>query len=461
MAGDVEVLVRLGLASDDATGLPRLPTAEVAAANARRRALLARVARGGALSHKGAKPHLGALSPGCVRCGERDWTCMFLNQHCNGSCFFCPGPMDTRGAAPFAERFVFHTPDAYARYVERMGFRGVSFSGGDPMLTLDALRAHVRAVRERLGDDVYVWIYTNGSATRGGRLERLLAGGGVDEVRFNIAAWDYDLEAVAEAVRVAPRVTVEIPAIPEDLERLKALLPELERVGVAHLNLHQLMVLGTNGEALASHPYRFTADSVPAVIDSELCALELMAFALDAGITLPINYCGATYKERLHGTGLDFRAATAVAGPSEVVTESGMLRRLWLPRRSEAGEDVTARLSAAGADPARWREDADRGGLVVHPSLLGELGELPRDAWVTYHRCLLLGAADGVEDAESVPHEAHPVDLGDGQRLHVVVVPVSAELPVDRGALRALSAGETPPALLAWEQLPYGLPDYA
>jgi len=462
----VEVLVRLGLAQGDGERLPRLPSAEVGPANARRRALLARIADAGAVGHKGAKPRLGELSPGCVKCAERAWSCLFLNQHCDGRCFFCPGPMDTRGAAPFAERFVFHGPDAYARYVERLGFTGVSFSGGDPLLSPELLRAYVDAVRERLGDAVYVWVYTNGStlgAGRGGvdargreRLRRLFAGGAVDELRFNVAAWDYDLAAVAEAAAIAPRVTVEIPAIPEDLERLKTLVVELERLGVAHLNLHQLMVLGTNGEALTARPYRFTTGSVPAVIDSELCALELMAYALDAGVSLPINYCGASYKERYHATALDLRAATLVARGCEAVTETGTLRRLRVPE-AEAGR-VIAALEAAGAPSASWWRDPE-GGLVVHPTALRGV-EAPSGVTVRYYRCLLLGAQDGVDDDASAPWECHPVDLGD-TRLHVAVAPASPDLPVDRVALRTLAAGDVPPALLPWERLPHGLPDYA
>jgi pyruvate formate-lyase activating enzyme-like uncharacterized protein len=462
VAGDVEVLVRLGLAHDAATDLPRLPAERVAPANARRRALLRRIAGGGGFAHKGTKPHLGPLSPGCVRCGERAWSCMFLNHFCNGGCFFCPDAMDSQGAPPFAERFVFRSPDAYARYVERLGFRGVSFSGGDPFLALDSLVAHVDAVRDRLGDRAYVWVYTNGSAARGARLERIAAGGGVDELRFNIAAWDYDLAAVAAAVDTGLRVTVEIPAVPEDRARLARLLPELARLGVAHLNLHQLMVLGANGPALRARPYSFTTSAVPAVIESELCALELMAFAVAEGVPLPINYCGLIYKERWQNATLELRAATLVAQPCEEVVETGLLRRLWLPGDGAAAATLVARAAASGEPAARWRRDPESDALCAHPALLRHLDAPVADAFVTYHRCLLLGAADGVEDdGAAATHPCHEVDLGPGGRLVVMVVPASPPIPLDVGAARALRAGDTPAALLAWEQVRFGLPDYA
>lgn len=461
MAGDVEVLVRLGLAHDAAADLPRLPADAVAPANARRRAALHTIAQAGALAHKGTKPHLGPLSPGCVRCGEHAWSCMFLNHFCNGGCFFCPDAMDSQGAPPFAERFVFRSPDAYARYVERLGFRGVSFSGGDPFLALDSLEAHVNAVRDRLGDSVYVWVYTNGSAARGARLERIAARGGVDELRFNVAAWDYDLDAVAAAVDTGLRVTVEIPAIPEDREKLERLLPELARLGVAHLNLHQLMVLGANGPALRARPYRFTASAVPAVIESELCALELMAFAVDEGLPLPINYCGLSYKERWQNTTLELRAATLAAQAWEEVVETGLLRRLWLPGGGAAAAALIARAQASGEPNGSARLDPESGALCVHSALLRLLDAPPEGASVTYHRCLLLGAADGVEDAAAASaYPCHEVDLGPGGRLVVMVVPASPALPLDVGATRALRAGDTPASLLPWERVRFGLPDY-
>ena len=80
---------------------------------------------------------------------------------------------------------------------------------------------------------------------------------GIDELRFNIADDDYDLGPVRDAKWIIPRVTIEIPAIPEDEDRLRRILPDMAALGLDHLNLHQLMVTGGNAPQLAARGYTF------------------------------------------------------------------------------------------------------------------------------------------------------------------------------------------------------------
>lgn len=53
-------------------------------------------------------------------------------------------------------------PEDHVRYLQALGIEGVGFSGGEPLLVLDRLVAHVEAIRRELGDSVYVWVYSNG-----------------------------------------------------------------------------------------------------------------------------------------------------------------------------------------------------------------------------------------------------------------------------------------------------------
>ena len=129
-------------------------------------------------------------------------------------------------------------------------------------------------------------------------------------------------------------------------------------------------------------------------------------------------------------------------------------------QRGAAAEALAERFRAGGEPDARWQIDPDTGALLAHPALLRHLAAPPADAHVTYHRCLLLGAEDGAEEAAPAAYEHHPVDLGPGRWLQVTVVPASPPIPLDAGAARSLAAGATPAALLAWEQLPFGMPDY-
>lgn len=447
---------------DDDQPLPRLDRRQTLAFDQRRQALLASLARRARHSFGDSKPHLGPLSPGCLRCAEGAWSCLFLNGVCGADCFFCPGYNRAPQAPPWAERLVFDGPAHYAAYVRKLGFRGVGISGGDPLLALDKLLAFVAALRaDDRGRDtpLDIWAYTSGMATRPEGL-RALAEAGLDELRFNIAARDYRIEPVREAVGLVPRVVVEIPAVPEDRERLLAALPELARAGVHHLHLHQLMVLGANGPALAERGYTFARDAVSSVVESELLALEVMQIAADAGLELPIQYCGTAYKGRWQNQVDDRRAGPLVARPWESRAETGLLRRLWLAGAPEVLETAERALRGAQAPAELWRRDGER--LYLHPQLVPALSATGEVLRLVYLKTL-------VGEREVAPPAVGPDDGyaeialgevgrgGEARSLGVRLLPVCAPIPLDPGALSAALAGQPPAALAPFERVATGL----
>ena len=88
------------------------------------------------------------------------------------------------------------------------------------MLTPDLTLAYLSAVRKRCGDDVHLWLYTNGTLLTTDLCSRL-RDAGLNEIRFDLGAVRYNLKKLRLAVGCIPTVTVEIPAVPEDEELLK------------------------------------------------------------------------------------------------------------------------------------------------------------------------------------------------------------------------------------------------
>ena len=261
----------------------------------------------------------------------------------------------------------FERPQDHADYVLKLGFTGVSYSGGEALLTMDRVLAHMAALRQTAGPELYTWLYTNGRRLDDDKL-RALAAAGLNEVRINIAAWDYELDAVARAVGHIDRVSVEIPAVPEDIDRLLHVLPGLQAMGVQHLNLHQLMVLGSNAADLGRRGYQLADSHNPPVPLSEVAALEVMVGALDAGITLPVHLCSWAFKARWHVHGPSRRLNELVQRSEEAQTETGLLRRIWIEVQGPDLANVQAALQAANIAPARWRVDDEQGHLYLHPS---------------------------------------------------------------------------------------------
>ncbi|HRY29297.1 MAG TPA: radical SAM protein [Elusimicrobiota bacterium] len=295
----------------------------------------------GARAHGGNpnKIHAGPLSPGCRLCAEGKWSCLFMGRFCRRGCFFCLQSQREKKAALREKPTGFRPRSAeeYREFVRRAGYRGVAFSGGEPLWFFDELIEYVTALRKGAGPRLAIWVYTSGDFMTERRL-RELKSAGVDELRFNIAARNYSLTALSRAAKHFENVTVEIPAIPEDTTRLLALLPRLRSAGVKYLNLHQLTASAHNSDALARRGYRIhkNGEGYPAVgpvVESELAALRLLREGLASGPPLPIHYCSARYKElfqaRAHRQRLAeyFTGETAALRRASKVTSAGYLRR--------------------------------------------------------------------------------------------------------------------------------------
>jgi hypothetical protein len=273
---------------------------------------------------------------------------------------------------PYAEGIVFQDPDPYLDYLHQFGFEGVGFSGGETLLVFEKLISFLERIGERFGDEMYTWIYTNGDLVDKAKLKRLREAG-LDEVRVNVSARKYDLKPVAMARQLINTVTVEIPAIPEDEERVKKCLLEMAQIGVDHLNVHQLTATKYNFKNLAKRNYMFLPPIVfqePPVCESEIMALRMIAFALEHDLRLPINYCSHAYKARFQNLAIRKRAADIARKSYEQVTEAGYIRRLSVKDSPEGTSRLVDALKMSRVPPRLWALDDGGTELPFHPSLL-------------------------------------------------------------------------------------------
>ncbi len=295
------------------------------------------------------KPYTHALSPGCQLCGQGQWSCLFINGVCNARCFYCPTSQNDAGQ-PMTNSIVFEKPKDYADYLNRFNIRGVSFSGGEPFMTFDKVLAFMDTLKTRVNHALYTWMYTNGRLATKEKLSAL-RDRGLDEIRFDLSANDYRLDYLEKALGVIPWVTVEIPAIPEDLPKTRKLIAELAKLGVSFLNLHQIRCTPYNREKLAERGYTFLHGPKVTVLETELTALELMRHALEKSIALPINYCSFTYRNQFQPQGARRRGADLVKTGFEDITGTGFIRRMTLVGQKEAIGEIGDTLAMHAVDP--------------------------------------------------------------------------------------------------------------
>ncbi len=293
-------------------------------------------------SFQNTKPYLNHLSKGCSICGQGLWSCLFITNQCNASCFYCPAKQDY-DALPGTQNLDFNSSEDYVDYLLKFGFKGASISGGEPLLYFDRTLEYVKKIRQNLPDDFYIWLYTNGILADELKL-KLLADAGLNEIRFDIGATAYKLDNVRKAKGVIPVVSIEIPAVPEKVELLKELLPKMIDAGVSNLHFHQLRLTKHNAPKLLAHKYTFLHGEKAVVLESELAALEIMLFAAQNNIPIGINYCNFQYKNRFQSAGFRKMLAELYRQNNEEITENGYLRSIFVDMhdmsRSISGDEL-------------------------------------------------------------------------------------------------------------------------
>ncbi|MDE2293767.1 MAG: radical SAM protein, partial [Elusimicrobia bacterium] len=158
------------------------------------------------------------LPPGCRGCLMGRGTNAYVTGLCTRDCFFC------FNQKPRVDELVVHgiplaEPEMAPEIVRRYGLRSVGLSGGEPTLKPERLLRLVRALRG-LPFRVRLDLYTNGDRLDDALL-RALKEAGVDALRVNLVAREFDLEPVRRALRYFDETSVEVPVVPERLAELK------------------------------------------------------------------------------------------------------------------------------------------------------------------------------------------------------------------------------------------------
>jgi uncharacterized protein len=364
---------------------PWFSNAEAVAATVQRNRLLNELSGRVHIDAAGSKIYSHLLSPGCIICRDGAWDCNLINRKCTRNCFFCKRYHSVSSELDStSERYVFSTPDEHLDYIRIFKIKGVGFSGGEPLLVKERLLSHIRAIRKEFGRAIYLWIYTNGDLADRTALSEL-KNAGLDEIRFNLSARGYDLTPLIISREYIPQVTVEIPAIPEDMELVKGLLIDMESIGVDFLNLHQLNVENQNCRPLFARNYHIDFSTGMGIYESELTALTLILFACDRRLRLPINYCSNAYKARFQTRGFRMRKANVLHENFQEITEAGFIRTLWVSASRENIQKFIGRMSDKDCNPALWKSNETLTATAFHSSLLPFIDWSTSRLMVTYH----------------------------------------------------------------------------
>lgn len=343
----------------------------------------------GALSKYGDKViYVNALSPSCEFCLAGLNQSVPINEPCTRNCFFCPNQKGGNiGRIKDFSRIMRLCFDG----VQKFKFKGSGVVGGEPLIEPEKASDYIRALRMRYGDDFRIHLYTNGDRVNEAVLKQLKEAG-LNEIRFNIAAVDYTTDKVELARKYFDEVSVEVPVIPKDEEKLKQAMIKIEKLGVKYLNLHELELWPTNIENLKGQGYmrksskveKFYIQQVYSVAGSEETAFRLMEFALDNNFKLGINYCSSKGKKEVQHTNKNINMANVQKLPHQKVNKVGLIETVvvYEPEVPMALKDLRANNVADSV----MSYDRTKKRLELHPDYAHYLNPKQYNVAIVYYK---------------------------------------------------------------------------
>jgi hypothetical protein len=176
----------------------------------------------------------------------------------------------------------------------------------------------------------------------------------------------------------------------------------MKNLGIAYLNLHQLLTTEYNYRALASRNYTFLHHPGVPVFESEITALKLIQYAVDNNLPLHVNYCSQAYKERIHSKNRRLKALPFAREDCEDATESMYIRNISIQAEKETLEQCSAALNRTGCPPSHWKLDDHSANLVLLSSLLPYIDYQDCKFTLSYFRPYLLGV--NASNSEAIPN---------------------------------------------------------
>lgn len=258
------------------------------------------------------------LPRGCQICRQGAGMVLFVTGRCQRECFYCPISEERRHRdLVFADEQPVENVGDILDEARAIGALGTGITGGEPLLRLDFVIECLMLLKEELGAEHHVHLYT-GTLPPLGTLRKLCLAG-LDEIRFHppTAAWKNPAglrEALRAAKRLGMEAGVEIPALQPAPE-----IVEVVRSEDAFLNLNQLEFSETNNASLQRRGFQ-PEDLGCGAVESEELAKEHF---LREG--LKVHYCPSRFKDAVQLRERLKRRAERVARPFDLITDEGTL----------------------------------------------------------------------------------------------------------------------------------------
>ena len=268
---------------------------------------------------------VGNPPKGCKLCYMGSKVVIFITGLCYDNCYYCPISLEKRGRDVIYvnEEKVDNLMDIIVES-HRISAKGAGITGGDPIVVFNRTISVIELLKSYFGSKFHIHLYTTGKLlTR--EWAKTLERRGLDELRIHIIEDKLLKKTIEFSRELNIDVGVEIPVIPNEVERIKWIIKELDKNNVSFINLNELEVSITNIAKLKARGFKPSEKRFMAVEGSHEAALEIIKWAQENTRNVNVHYCPVAYKDRYQLRLRILRKAIALSKQYEEVTNDGTL----------------------------------------------------------------------------------------------------------------------------------------
>lgn len=277
---------------------------------------------------------------GCIQCQRGSKLVLFVTGKCHWKCDYCPLSENRREIDfMFANERPCNDFSEVIEEAHAMSATGTGITGGDPMMDLQRTLDACRILKEEFGSKHHIHMYT--SLTVDAEQAQSLAEAGLDEIRFHLL--DLKLSRYLSAMEICQEsgitVGVELPAEPDQSERLWELIEELRLAPVDFLNLNELEITTGNQANMELRGFNLSAEITAGAAGSAELAMSIKQRISSANLGLPdqldnkirkpygyhLKFCTSSYKDAGQLRARFRRRGKEMLRPYEILTEDDTL----------------------------------------------------------------------------------------------------------------------------------------
>ncbi|NMC60163.1 MAG: radical SAM protein [Candidatus Methanofastidiosa archaeon] len=237
--------------------------------------------------------HTGKLPKGCKLCIKGRKSVLFVTGMCHVNCYYCPVSTEKKNidASYINERKIEKKKDILEE-IKACDSKGISLTGGDPLLKIDRCFEYSKLIKDE-SNKSHIHLYSGTTDKNAKKIEKLE--GYVDEIRFHVKN-EKEVQTLANVLKLNFEFGIEIPAIPNDFERIKSIIESAVLADFSFVNINEFEYSDSNWDNLCEKGFEFDSDSNK-VKGSKDLSMKIIETFEDSDIS--IHFCPSVLKDAI------------------------------------------------------------------------------------------------------------------------------------------------------------------